>query len=110
MREQIIALEHDADIGAQLPQGLGIFANRMTGDFDAPGIDLLQPVHAAQQRALARARAADEGEDFTTADRQRHAFEYLQSAKALVNVFNDYFRHEASFPANATAGITGSRR
>ncbi|MNY19340.1 hypothetical protein D3C86_1527680 [compost metagenome] len=110
MREEIVALEHDADIGAQLAQRLGIFSDSVTCNFNTTGIDLLQPVHAAQQRALARAGAADEGEDFTTADRQRHAFQDFQSAKALVNVFNDYFRHEASFPANATAGTTGSRR
>lgn len=110
MREKIVALEHDADVGAQLAQSLGIFADRMTGDFDAAGIDLFQPVHAAQKRALARTRAANEGKDFTATNRKRDAFEDFQSAKALVNVFNDYFRHEASFPANATAGTTGSRR
>ena len=45
---------------------LSVAADRVAGNFDAAGIDLFQPVDAAQQRALSGPGPADQREDLAT--------------------------------------------
>ena len=59
MREEVVALEDDADIGAESAQRLGVSRKRVPGNLDTTGMDVFQAVHAAQQGALSRARPAD---------------------------------------------------
>ena len=96
MREQIVALEHDADVGAERPQVARIVVERVAGDRDVALADLLQPVDAAEHRALARAAAADQRHDLARLDRQRDPFQDLERAEALVDVVNVHLRHGAS--------------
>ena len=54
-------------------------------DDDRAGLDRLEPVDAAQQRALARAGAADDGDDLARLDRERDAVEHgVASPKRLM--------------------------
>ena len=45
-------------------------------DDDAPALDRLEPVDAAQQRALARAGAADDRDDLARLDLERDVVEH----------------------------------
>ena len=68
VREQVEALEDDADALAQGAQvGAGIVHHGAV-ESDGTSLNGLQPVHAAQHRALARARAADDGDDLALLD------------------------------------------
>ena len=64
-------------------------ADDFAADRDAPGIRRLQQVDAAQERALARAAGADHGDHVADMRGQRHAFQHLELAEPLVQVFND---------------------
>ena len=75
----------------------GVIGSRMTGagfggstvslvkndaiDADLAGRRLLEVVHAAQQRALARTGRADDDDDFLLLDREVDALEHLDVAK-----------------------------
>jgi hypothetical protein len=110
VRKEIVALEDDADIGAQLAQLFRVSANGVAGNFDAAGIDLFQSVDAAQKRAFSGTGAADQRKHIAPIDGQRDALEDFDSSEALVDIINKHFRHGASFPADATAGTMDSRR
>ncbi|KAG0920406.1 hypothetical protein G6F31_020735 [Rhizopus arrhizus] len=45
-----------------------VVAQLGVGHHDGAAVDLLQPIHAAQQRALARAALADDGDDLAGFD------------------------------------------
>jgi hypothetical protein len=67
-------------------------------DFDAVGGDGagligLQPVDTAQECALARAGAADDGDHVALGDVQRDAFQHLVRTKTLPDVTNANERH-----------------
>ncbi len=53
MREEIVALEDDADALAQPAQVGRRIVHRLAVDDDLAALDRLEPVDAAQQRALA---------------------------------------------------------
>ena len=69
MRKQRAALEDIADAAAQLHgiEGAHVFAL----DFDRAAVGLDQPVGEPQQRGLAGAGAADNGEEFAFGDLER---------------------------------------
>jgi hypothetical protein len=97
MREEIVALENDADILAQFAQMFRVPVEHMSGHLDPAGLAGFQAVDAAQQRALAGAGAPDDGDDLACLDAQRHTLEHLDRAKALVDIFNDDCRHSSPF-------------
>ena len=69
----------------------------MAGDLDAAGLDRLQAVDAAQQRALARAAAADDGDDLAPLDLSETPFRTSTCAEALVDVLNEHGWHASPF-------------
>ena len=68
MREQFIALEYHADALAQTRQPLAAVGDGLIAQADAPALDGLQRVDAAQQRALAAAAGAYHHDDLAGAD------------------------------------------
>jgi hypothetical protein len=68
VREEVEALEHDADVLAELAQVGGGIVHHRAVEGDGAALDRLQPVHAAQHGALAGARAADDGDDLALFD------------------------------------------
>ena len=97
MREQVVALEDDADILAQFAQLRRVLRHRVAGDLDLAGMEALEPVDAAQQRRLARTRAADDRDDLSGIDAERDAFQHLQRTEALVDAFNENGWHSSPF-------------
>src|SRR3989344_5555008 len=91
VREQVVALEHDAHVLAQLAQVDGRVMHRVAADIDGAAVDDLQPVNAAQRRALARTALADDGHHLAPGNGKRHALEHLVAAKAFVDVFQFHY-------------------
>ena len=73
MREEVEALEHDADVLAQRVEVDAAARHPFAVDADLALLDRLQRVDAAQQRRLAAARRADEADDLVLVDAQAHA-------------------------------------
>ena len=108
MREEVVALEDDADLLAQLAQvGRGV-VDRLAVEHDPSALDRLEPVDAAQHGALARARAADDGDDLAGLDRERDAVEHGVGAEALDHVVELNERHGASVPGAGSTASAGS--
>src|SRR6266851_8398323 len=95
VREEVEALEHHPDLRA-LPAHLvvgklvqPVAALRVTDQLavyvEAAGVDLLQVVDAAQERALARTRRADDAHDLLGLDDEVDAAQHLEAAEALVH-------------------------
>ena len=80
MREEVEALEDHADFLAHLVD-VGLAVKHDAIDADLAGRRLLEVVHAAQQRALARTGRADDDDDFLLLDREVDALEHLDVAK-----------------------------
>src|SRR5215470_19147947 len=95
MREQIIALEHDADALAQFAQISGRIVHHQTVEEDVALLDGLKSIDAAQHRALARARAADHVNDLTRLDAEIHVIEHSKRAEAFDDALQFNERHEA---------------
>jgi hypothetical protein len=60
MGEEVEALEDDADVPPQLAQRAPAGGSGAPSNDDAAAVDALEPVDAAQERRLARARASDD--------------------------------------------------
>jgi hypothetical protein len=96
VRPQIEALEHHAEPGADpvhllVVRGLGAMArpghaDQLAADVHLAGVRGLEQVDAAQERALARARAADHRDHVAVARRQRDPFQHLERTEALVQI------------------------
>ena len=86
MRKQIVALEDDADVLAQGPEIDVRKVDPVSADDDFAMVDLFEAVDAAQGRALARAGATDDSENFAAFDGEADAVEHLERAKALLHV------------------------
>ena len=94
MGEQVVALEHDADVapqGVEVDPGAG---DRVALDPDRAALDLLQRVHAAQQRGLAGAGRADQADHLVPLDVQGDALEHLVVTVGLVDVVDLEERHQ----------------
>jgi hypothetical protein len=84
VREQVEALEDHAHVLAQFAHGRRVVVQqRLAVHRQAAALEHLQPVDAAQQRALARAALADDGDHFTTLHLQVDALEHLVGAIGL---------------------------
>src|SRR3546814_6926004 len=70
VREQVEVLEHHADLAANLVDLLEIVGQFQPVDDDLPPLMLLEPVDAADQRRLARARGAAYDDPFPVMDGQ----------------------------------------
>src|SRR6185436_19042579 len=82
-------LEDHADVAAQRAQLTALPAAHagdepVPGDRDLAGIEALQVVEAAQERALARARRADQGDGLARRDLGLDAAQHRVLAVALV--------------------------
>ncbi len=90
MRKQPAALEHIADAAAQRDRIDR--ADVLALDRDAAAVGLDQPVGQPQQRGLAGAGAADDGEEFALGDIERdvvdgqNAFRAAAAVKALADM------------------------
>ena len=75
--EQIVLLEHDRHALAHAPHvgGIGV-VDRLSVEADAAAGRLQKPDQHAQDRALARARRADQADDLARADAERDAVEH----------------------------------
>ena len=80
MREQVEALEDHANFLAHLVD-VGLAVEYDTVDADLAGGRLFEVVHAAQQRALARAGRPDDDDDFLLLDCEVDALEHLDVTK-----------------------------
>ena len=69
-------------------------------DDDRPVVDLLEQVHAAEERRLARPRGADQADDLMEVDRQVDPVQHLEVAEALRDVLE---RDEVRVRADHTA-------
>ncbi len=90
MGEQVETLEDGAEQGAlarQLPlvgrAPVAAPTERHVGDADLAGVGRLQPVEAAQEGGLARARRADDDDRLALAHGERHVAQHRPSAEAL---------------------------
>jgi hypothetical protein len=85
VRKQVEALEHHADVGAQRVEiGACGSCTGVPCTNTWPPLALFQPVQAAQQRALARARGADHAHDLARmATGAVDAAQHLAGAEAL---------------------------
>ena len=90
--EEVVALEHDAHVLAQLAQVDGGVMHRVATHLDGAAVDDLQPVDAAQRGAFARATFADDGNHLAFGNGKGHAFQHLVAAKTFVDVLEFYNR------------------
>ncbi|MCY1301178.1 hypothetical protein D9M70_507730 [compost metagenome] len=96
VREQVEALENHADAPAlagdfhvaQLiePVAVAAVADHLAIGPDRAGVDAFQKVDAAQERALAGARGADDAAHLALTHFQSHLIERLECAEALADV------------------------
>ena len=83
MRIEIEGLEHHADAPAQRVD-IGVRMQQIDAVNDnGPAARLLQPVEAAQQRALARTRRADNEHELLRRHRQIDALEHIRPAEGF---------------------------
>jgi hypothetical protein len=68
MRVQVEALEDHADAFANLDDAVGVRMHRAAFESNAPVLDVLQPVYAAQQGGLAGSARADNDDDLAGLD------------------------------------------
>src|SRR5262245_4236073 len=107
-REQVIGLEHEADVlSADLGERLGIGAvDGLTAD---PNRAAGRRQHAAEnrkQRGLAAARRSHQQRQFAPGDRKAHALERLYAASAVAQELDriDGFDHRLGHRVNTIAG------
>jgi hypothetical protein len=93
VREQVEALEHEADAAALARQhGLAVLAaghvaaDQVAAQPDLARIGRLQPVQAAQEGGLARPRGADQHHGLALGHGQRGIAQHLPAGKALADI------------------------
>ena len=86
VREQVEALEHDADVAPQRVEVDPRPGHPVAVQADLAALDRLEPVDAAQQGRLAAARRADQAHHLMLVDVEVEAFEHLDVAEALVHL------------------------
>ena len=82
----------------------------VAGDFDRARFELFETVDAAQHRALARARPADDRNDVTILDAEIDALEDGHGAIGFLQFLNAQRRHFFSPSASHSTTTAGSRR
>jgi len=86
VREQVELLEYHADVAAHGVDRLDVVAQLDTVDGEAAGLMLLEPVDAADQRRLARARRAADHDALALAHLQPDVAQHVELAVPLVDV------------------------
>ncbi|MNV87807.1 hypothetical protein D3C71_1819620 [compost metagenome] len=111
MREQVVALEHDAHVAAQLVQVQAGRGHFVAADADMALVHGFQPVYAAQRGALARTALADDGHDRALVDGEGNVFQHAGAAEAFRDVLdlND-LRHGSSSPGDGSAPTADNTR
>jgi hypothetical protein len=87
VREEVELLEDDPDALAHRREVRPLAADLLALEEDAAGVDRLQQVDAAEQRALAAPARADDDEDVTGVDAQVDAVEDDVVPEALDDAF-----------------------
>ena len=82
---QVEALEHHADFRAQ-PRDLARGGDADAIDHDLAAVDLLQPIDAAKQRALAGPARTANDHDLACLDAQVDIVQHVQRAEVLMDV------------------------
>ena len=99
--DQVIALEHEADVLlVQLHPVLGFHAvHRVAGEFELAGPRAVEHAENAQQRRLARARGAHDGDELTFPNFHVDAPEHVAAAVAAFIKLFDVAKcdHEVSY-------------
>ena len=106
--EQLEVLEHHAYTLAQPENGAAAALDVDALEGDAPAVDRLQPVGAAQQRRLARAAGADQADDLAAVNLEADAVERHQRAVALDHLLEQQDRRRVA--ADPDRGGGGSHR
>ena len=86
MREQVEALEHDADVLAQRVEIDAPPRHPFAVQPDLALLDRLQRVHATQQGRLSGTRGTDEADDLVFIDAEIDTTQYFVAAEILVHV------------------------
>src|SRR5438128_1574828 len=100
VRIEVEGLEDHADLGAQLLEiGAGI-AHRHAVHHDVAGLDALEAVDAAEQRALARAAGPADHHHLALVHVERHAAQRVKVAVILLDVAgpHHHFWHGLHWP------------
>ena len=84
--EEVVGLEHDADLAPQHVEGGVVLDDEPTVDADLALLDGLEPVDAAQQRGLPGAGRSDEAHNLVLGDLEVDALEHDEVAEALLDV------------------------
>ena len=84
MRVEVEGLEHHADATAHGVDVAFLIHQIDAVDADRPAVRLLEPVAAAQERALAGARRADHEDELLRGDREVDPLQHLERAEALL--------------------------
>ena len=86
--EQVKALEHHANVFAQLIDIAALGREVLAVEPDVARVRGLEQVEAAQESRLARARGADNGDDLAGVNGQVNALEHLERAEALAQALD----------------------
>ena len=83
--QQVVELEDEADVAVAKRHELrvGQIPQRAVGDPDAAGVDRVEPAQHVQQRALADARGADDGDHLALLDRDVEVAQHATGAPAV---------------------------
>ena len=96
---EIEILEDHAELGADaldllavggngVAMTVGLHPDLLAIDANEPAGRVLQAIDAAQECRLARAAAADDGDDLAVACRQRNALEHMEFAESFMQVLD----------------------
>src|SRR5207253_1360755 len=85
VREQVVALEHDADVLAEPVDVDATTTDPLTVDADLTVLDRLERVDAPQHRALATARRPDQAHDLVLVDAEVDALQHVVTTEPLVH-------------------------
>ncbi|MNV50537.1 hypothetical protein D3C71_1425530 [compost metagenome] len=117
VREEIIALEHHADLLAKVPEALVGAIQPMANHLYQAAVERLQPVDASKHGALARARSTDHCNGLAVIDRQIDTLEHAEGAEGLLEVVNAQGLHfsapsisRSTVRADSKARNTSARR
>ena len=88
MREQVERLEHDPDPASDPVERDAVGGDVLALDDDPASVDGLEPVDAAQERGLARARGADQADDLVLGHDQIDPAQHLERPEGLVEALD----------------------
>ena len=110
VREEVELLEDHPHFRADGLHDADVLVELGPVDHDAPGIVLLQPVEAADERRFARAGRPQDDDDLVLLDGQRDLVERLEVAEPLRDALGDDDVRRAHQPAGAAVLVAGHGR